>query len=174
MLLPASARAVVLVEGESDAAAVSALAARRGRALDDVPVVAMGGGTGALPYLREVAARGLPAGVLCDESEERHVRRAAGLAGVNPCVAVCRADLEDELIRSLGVAAVEEVLSVAGELGRFRTLQHQPAQAGRPVEAQLRRWFGSGSGRKARYAPLLVAALDLDRAPAPLDAVLAV
>lgn len=134
----------------------------------------MGGGTGALPYLRQGTARGLPVAVLCDEAEERHVRRAAGLAGADPSVAVCRADLEDELIRALGAAAVEEVLSAAGELGRFRTLQHQPAQAGRPVEAQLRRWFGSGSGRKARYAPLLVAALDLDRVPDPLDAVLAV
>ena len=37
----------------------------------------------------------------------------------------------------------------------------------------LRRFLGSQSGRKARYAALFVEALDLDAVPDPLTAVLA-
>ena len=44
---------------------------------------------------------------------------------------VCVADLEEELIRSLGTAAVEQVVDAQGELGSFRTFQKQPAQQGR-------------------------------------------
>jgi hypothetical protein len=47
-----------------------------------------------------------------------------------------------------------------------------PAQRGWTRVALLRRFFG-GSGRKARYAALLVEELDLDAMPAPLTAVLA-
>jgi hypothetical protein len=86
---------------------------------------------------------------------------------------VCDADLEDELIRSLGAGSVERIIDAQGELGSFRILQKQPAQQGRTIEAQLRRFMGTRSGRKARYAPVLVDALDLDRAPRPLDRVLA-
>jgi hypothetical protein len=38
---------------------------------------------------------------------------------------------------------------------------------------QLRRFMGSGSGRKIRYSGRLVEALDLDRVPRPLDMLLA-
>ena len=61
---------------------------------------------------------------------------------------VCDVDLEDELIRALGTAAVEAIVDAQGELGTFRTFQHQPAQRGRPAEAQLRRFMGTASGRK--------------------------
>ena len=86
---------------------------------------------------------------------------------------VCVADLEDELIRALGAAAVEEVIAGQGELASFRTFQKQPAWQGRAVEEQLRRFFGTHKGRKIRSAPLLVGALDLSRVPRPLDGVLA-
>jgi hypothetical protein len=85
---------------------------------------------------------------------------------------VCDPDLEAELIRALGADAVLEVAEAQGDLGAFRTLQKQAAWQGRPVEAQLRRWLGSGGRRKIRYARLLVDALDLDRVPRPLDRVL--
>ena len=55
---------------------------------------------------------------------------------------------------------------------RLSPLQKQTAQQGRPVDAQLRRFMGSKSGRKMRYARLLVEALDLSDVPRPLDAVL--
>jgi hypothetical protein len=86
---------------------------------------------------------------------------------------VCVEDLEDELIRSLGAASVEQVVDRQGELGSFRTLQRQPAQRGRTTEEQLRRFMGTRGGRKIEYARLLVDALDLTQVPRPLDRVLA-
>jgi hypothetical protein len=82
-------------------------------------------------------------------------------------------DLEDELIRALGVAGVERVLAAENDLARFRAFQNQPAQRGRAVERQLRRFMGTISGRKARYARALVFALDSHRIPRPLDHLLA-
>ena len=80
--------------------------------------------------------------------------------------------LEDELIRSLGAVAVERVIADQGELESFRTFQRQPAWRARTHEEQLRRFFGTFSGRKIRSAPLLVDALDLSRVPMPLDRLL--
>ena len=60
-----------------------------------------------------------------------------------------------------------------GELGSLRRFQRQPAQRSRPIEAQLRRFLGTRSGRKLKYARLLVQALDLGRVPEPHDWVLA-
>jgi hypothetical protein len=68
---------------------------------------------------------------------------------------------------------VERVLETLADLEPFRTFQKQPEWRGRPSEAQLRRFLGAGSGRKARAAPLLVDALDLARVPQPLDRLLA-
>jgi hypothetical protein len=86
---------------------------------------------------------------------------------------VCVADLEDELIRSLGTAAVEQVIEAKGELGLFRSFQKQRAWQGRGHEQQLRRFLGTQGGRKIESAALLVEALDLTRVPRPLDRVLA-
>ena len=58
---------------------------------------------------------------------------------------VCVADLEDELIRSLGAAAVERVVDAQGDLRSFRTLQKQAAWQERSTEEQLRRFLGSGA-----------------------------
>ncbi len=82
-------------------------------------------------------------------------------------------DLEDELIRALGPAAVQQIVDAEGEQRSLRTFRRQPAHRSRPVEAQLRRFMGTRQGRKIRYASLLVEALDLARVPRPLDAVLA-
>jgi hypothetical protein len=51
---------------------------------------------------------------------------------------VCVADLEDELIRSLGAARVEQVIDAHGDLGPFRTFHKQPAQRRRTTQEQLR------------------------------------
>jgi hypothetical protein len=173
---------VVLVEGDSDRAALLALAARRGRdlAAEGVVVLAMGGVTNVGRFLAE-RPTAVVAG-LCDAGEEPHVRRQLERAGRGSPrsradterlgFSVCDADLEDELIRALGPAAVERVVEELGELGTLRTFQGQPAQRGRPAVAQLRRFMGTRAGRKLRYATALVDALDLDRVPRPLDAVL--
>jgi hypothetical protein len=82
---------------------------------------------------------------------------------------VCDADLENELVRALGVSAVERIIESEGELGSFRTFQKQLAKRELPLEEQLWRFMWN---RKIRYAPLLVNALDLGRVPRPLDGVL--
>jgi hypothetical protein len=120
---------------------------------------------------------------LCDAREEGDFRRGLERAGLGSDLSradmealgfyVCVADLEDELIRRLGVAAVERVVGAQGELGSFRTLQKQPAQRGRGSQEQLRRFMGTRGGRKVRYARLLVEALDPASVPRPLDRVLA-
>jgi hypothetical protein len=179
-------RIVVLVEGESDAAALVTLAGRLGRELDaeGVLVEPIGGATS---IGRAVATWG-PGGAgarlagLCDVGEVRHYARALERAGLGRDLdadglerlgfGVCRADLEDELIRALGVPAVIGVLASEGELRAFRTLQRQPAQQGRPVDQQLRRFMGTRSGRKASAARAMAGALDLAHVPAPLRVVL--
>ncbi len=180
-------RAVVLVEGISDQLALEALAARRGFTLDaeGIAIVPMGGATTIGRFLHVFGPHGSDVKLagLCDAAEEGDFRRGLERAGLGSRLGraemealgfyVCVADLEDELIRSLGVAAVEAVVDAQGELGTFRTFQKQPAQRGRSHEAQLRRFMGTRSGRKIRCAPLLVDALDLTKVPRPLDGVLA-
>ncbi len=86
---------------------------------------------------------------------------------------VCVADLEDELIRAVGAAGVEEVVAAEGDLETFRHFQRQPAWRGRPVDAQLRRWLQASDRRNKRYPPLLVEALEPHELPQPLAGVLA-
>ena len=173
--------AVVLVEGVSDQRAVEALAVRRGRdlAAECVAVVPIGGAGNIRRFLAELVPNGVRVAGLCDAGQADDFRAAVAEAGLGSDLEeagffVCDADLEDELIRSLGAARVEDIVEAEGELGRFRTFQNQPAQRARSVEAQLRRFMGTRGGRKIQYAPALVAALDLTRVPPPLDAVLRV
>ena len=180
-------RAVVLVEGISDQHAVEALAERRGRNLDaeGISVVPIGGAQAIGRFLHRFGPQGLDVRLagLCDAAEEDDFRRGLERAGLGSDFTradmerlgfyVCAADLEDELIRALGIAAVEQVVDAQGDLGSFRTLQKQPAWQGRPKEEQLRRFMGSGGRRKIRYACFLVEALDLSQVPRPLDQVLA-
>jgi hypothetical protein len=163
---------VVLVEGLSDQLAVEALAARRGRdlAAEGVAVVAIGGAGNIRRFLESLVPQGVRIAGLCDAGEVREFRRA-GLGSAE--LFVCDADLEDELIRSLGAAVVEQIIEAQRELGRLRTFQQQPAQRARSIEAQLHRFMGTRGGRKIQYAPVLAGALDLARVPPPLDGVLA-
>jgi hypothetical protein len=179
-------RAVVLVEGVSDQAAVEALAARQGRDLgaEDVAVVPIGGAQAIGRFVEHYGPRGLGLRLagLCDAAEERDFQRALERAGLGVRLTrsdmeqlgfyVCDADLEEELIRALGARAVEGVLAANGDLNPFRTFQQQPAWRGRPAERQLRRFMGSADSRKIRYARLLVEALPLDQVPRPLVQVL--
>jgi hypothetical protein len=182
----AAAEAVVLVEGISDQIAVETLAARHGRDLDGerVVVVPIGGAHAFTRYLTQFgpAGAGLRLAGLCDIGEENVVRRGLVNAGIgSPGTRadmerlgfyVCVEDLEDELIRAIGTAQVEELIDSQGDLGSFRSLQRQPEWRGQPAGEQLRRFLGSGARRKLRYARLLVGAVDLDRLPHPLEAVI--
>ncbi len=179
--------AVVLVEGASDQAALHALATRRGRNLtaENIAVVGLGGATNIAKALARFGprGRGLRLAGFCDAGEEGSFRRGLERAGLGSGLTraamealgffVCVADLEDELIRALGTATVEQVVAAQGEMGSFRTFQKQPAQLHVPHAAQLRRFLGTRSGRKIRYGRLLVEALDLTAVPRPLNGVLA-
>jgi Overcoming lysogenization defect protein-like, TOPRIM domain len=176
--------AVILVEGVSDGLALEALAVRKGRDLraEGVSVVAIGGAQAIGRFVERFHPQARLAG-LCDAAEERHFRRALERAGLGSDLDrrgmealgfyVCERDLEDELIRALGVPAVEEVIAARNELGLFRSFQQQPAWRGREPREQLRRFIGTYSGRKIQTGAMLVNALDLDRVPRPLDGVLA-
>jgi hypothetical protein len=177
-------RTVVLVEGVSDQLALQALAERRGRNLDaeDVALVPIGGAQAIGRFLEQLGPRGLDVRLagLCDVAQESHFRRGLERAGFGSGLTradmerlgfyVCSADLEDELIRSVGADRVLEVIAAEGELGSFRTFQKQPAKREQTHEEQL---WGFMWNRKLRYATLLVHALDLTRVPRPLDRVLA-
>jgi hypothetical protein len=180
-------RAVVLVEGVSDRVALEAIARRRGRdlAAEGIAVVVIGGAQAIGRFLERFGPRGLDVRLagLCDAGEEREFRRGLERAGLGTGLTraemeglgfyVCVADLEDELIRALGVEAVERIVDANGELASFRTLQKQPAWRDRPRHEQLRRFMGSGGRRKIRYARFLVDALEPAQLPRPLDRVLA-
>jgi hypothetical protein len=180
-------RRVLVVEGDSDAGALEVLAARLGRRLagEGVAVVPLGGATNLGNVLRGLARSHADAPVagLCDADQEAVFRRQLEAAGLGEDLDraglerlgffVCTADLEDELIRALGTGGVRDVIAAQGERAAFDTFRAQPAQRGRAVDAQLRRFIGTRSGRKLRYGRAMVEALDPGRVPRPLAAVLA-
>jgi hypothetical protein len=179
-------RAVVLVEGNSDRVALQTLARRRGRdlAAEGIEVVAMGGITNTRAFASRFGPCGLdvPLVGLYDAGEEAKLRQGLAAAGLGAAgepdglsrlgFYKCSADLEDELIRALGVERVEAVIESAGETRSLRLLAGMPAQRGWTRAAVLRRFLGVRSGRKARYAALLVEAFEPGHAPEPLSAVL--
>jgi len=181
---PSAARAVVFVEGISDERALDALAARMGVdfAAAGVEIVQIGGATNIWRYLELYRTRrpDVVVGGLCDANQEHAFRRALEQFGFGSNLSraemesigffVCEEDLEDELIRSLGVERVLEIIAAEREMQAFRTYQKQPAHSARPLEDQV---HGFMWNRKFRYASLLVDALDLHRVPRPLAGVLA-
>ncbi|GAA3640095.1 hypothetical protein GCM10022223_69120 [Kineosporia mesophila] len=192
------AAAVVLVEGESDRGAVEATARRTGLDLvaRRVLVVSMGGASGIAHFVGRLGppGLGLPLAGLYDEAEIGYVRRGLERVGWFPRYRgsrqdlfedgparadlaargfhACVTDLEDELIRALGVDAVLEVVRAEGEMARFETFAHQPDHRREPVEAQLHRFLGTRSGRKIYYPPRLLEALPTGAEPACLVGVL--
>jgi hypothetical protein len=177
-------RTVVLVEGPSDQRAFEALAERRGLDLDalEVSIVPIGGAQAIGAFLERYGPRGSGARMagLCDAPEERHFRRALERAGLGADLTregmealgffVCEVNLEHELVRALGVDAVERIVEAQGELRSFRSYQRQPAHRGETVENQL---WGFMWNRKIRYATLLAEALAPGQAPRPLELLLA-
>ena len=174
------------MEGNSDRAALQALAERGGRdlAAEGIEVVAMGGITNTRVFASRYGPRGLGVQLagLYDAPEAAQLRRGLAAAGLTVALEPdgperlgfygCSTDLEDELVRALGAEAVEAVIERAGETNSLRLLAGMPAQRDWTREAVLRRFLTSQSGRKARYAALLVDALEPDRVPEPLAAVL--
>ena len=182
-----NAVAVVLVEGISDQIALQTAAVGHGRDLDAerIVILPIGGAHAIGRFLTTLGPGGSRVRLagLCDLQEEEIFRRALVETRVgSPRTRadmerlgfyVCVKDLEDELIRAVGRAGVEALFDSQGDLRSYRSLQRQPAWRGREPEAQMRRFLGSGSRRKLRYARLLVeAAVGLDTVPRPLEALL--
>ncbi|MDE3720388.1 ATP-dependent endonuclease [Nocardiopsis sp. N85] len=163
----------ILVEGESDRAALVTLAERLGvdPAARGAVIVPMGGATNISRFVSRLGPRGAGARLvgLCDAGEERHFDRAFAQAGLGRDFHVCVADLEDELIRALGVAGVERVIAGQGRERSLWTYRRQPAHRSRPADRQL---HGFMSNEKERYARAMARALDPDRVPEPLAAIL--
>ncbi|KRB73852.1 hypothetical protein ASE01_17705 [Nocardioides sp. Root190] len=176
-------RRIVLVEGESDRVALETLAARTGRdlATEGAEIVVMGGVTNVRRYATTYGPRGqgLEVEGLYDSPDESIIRRGlvdAGLDVPEDLALIgfhgCEPDLEHELIRALGTDVVEQVIAAEGETRSLDLLLQMPAQRGWTRVEVLHRFIGARSGRKARYARLLVEALGEGCAPPPLRAVL--
>jgi len=172
----------ILLEGRSDRAAVEAFVARRGLDLDTAgaAVVLMGGAGGAYRAVADALAAGADVCGLYDVGELGFVSRALvrhGLATTGDRAELaalgfhaCERDLEDELIRALGVEAALGVVEREGDLGRFRTFSGQPEWRDRALVDRLHRFCGTTSGRKERYGRALAAATASE--PPPIAALL--
>lgn len=171
-------RTAVLLEGPSDVAAVETLAADRGRDLasEGVCVLAMGGAMSIGRYAALLGPPGLGLRLvgLCDEAEKPFYDRGFDRAHASRAgLFVCTADLEDELVRALGVPRIEEIIHTEGDLRAWQTFVRQPAQQDRLPPQRMRRFLGTKKGRKIRYAHLLTKALTPTRVPTPLTSLLA-
>jgi hypothetical protein len=145
----------------------------------------MGGATNLVRFLDHFGPSGVNVRVagLCDLAEAAFFGRTLARRGITERADqasmasagffVCVRDLEDELIRAVGPHGVEAIVMQEGELGSLRRLQQMPFHRGRAVDEQLHRFMGVRSGRKYRYAPLLVDALDRAELPRPLHSLLA-
>lgn len=158
----------VLVEGESDRQAVLAAASAEGRDLADegILVVAMGGATNIERAVRTYGPTGrdLDLVELCDEPERHFFERYLDTDDIF----VCSNDLEDELIRAMGLDEMVAFIEDQGELKPFRTVQKQPAQRDRTLAQHVHRYCGIRAGRKVRYAEAMAAQVAPDRTPPPL------
>jgi hypothetical protein len=178
---PRDVRTLILVEGESDAAAVRTLAGRMDFDLDSNHVELFpAAGVTNFPRVLAGFVHANPGADFCgmyDVADERYVRRA--LATANIPIAkreslesfgffACVEDLEDELIRALGTEAVEDVLEAQDEIRSFRRFQAMPEHRRSSRHDQLRRFLGTRATRKIRCAQSLVEVLDFARMPRPL------
>lgn len=176
-------RKVVLLEGVSDIAALTAVAETRGIDLHRIELIDLGGVTNVRRELIQLhrGAAELEVLGLCDAPEVRFVAQALNEIGrpvrdASDLAAygffICQADLEEELIRSLGT---ERAMAVVEDLrldAKLAILRQQPAWQDRPLAEQLHRFCGVASGRKELLAGALAAALEPDDVPAPLHALI--
>ncbi|WP_226963778.1 hypothetical protein [Nostocoides sp. F2B08] len=176
---------VVLLEGRSDIAAVRAAADVAEVDLSDVRLVDLGGITNIRSHLvaltHEACGGEGPDAEhvlgMCDVGETRFVESALESTGhwvrdasdlPSAGFFVCVEDLEDELLRALGIPRVLGVLDRLGLRGKLDALAQQPAWRDRPLHEQLHRFAGVASGRKELLAAELTAELTPDELPEPL------
>lgn len=183
----ASARTVVLVEGESDRQAIETLARRMGRDFEGegVVTVAIAGATNIGTFLGILGPGGHDVALagLCDEAEEPIFGLALEKAGLGQIITradletlgffVCVRDLEEEMIRALGVEKTLALVETQGLERPWSSFVNQPAQRGRRPEDQLHRFLGTKSGRKIEFGGLLAGTVALEVVPEPLRRLLA-
>jgi predicted ATPase len=179
------ARAVVLVEGQSDKYALEAIAAKKSRNLDadGVTIVAMRGAGGISTFLTLLGPSGLKLKLagLCDAQEESkwaealeshgmgHKLTRAAMATIG--FQVCDADLEEVLIAALGEPATLAIIDAQGDTPAFTSFVQQPTHKTKTVRQQLHD-FLHARGRNITYAPLIVDAIDSAHLPAALENVI--
>jgi hypothetical protein len=73
-------------------------------------------------------------------------------------------------VEVLADADLRAVIAVEGALASLQRLRRQPAQRNRTLDDQVHRFLGVRCGRKARYAWSLTRALEPERVPRPLRA----
>ena len=170
---------VVLVEGESDLAAMEVLLRRRGL-VSGVVLRDMGGVTNVRTHLRDALADDATRRVigLCDAREWRYVRagaRRARRAGHDHAADMaafgfhaCDPDLEGELIGALGPEQARAVLRRLDLGPAFEMFGRQQAWRDRPLAEQLHRFAGTVSGRKTLVARAMAEAVADESLPAPM------
>lgn len=167
----------ILVEGESDKAAVTSLAPRFGvdLAAEDIAVTVIGGAGNFSRAIGEATALGHRVGGLYDEAEERFVagalNRQEGEDLTRQGFFACRPDLELELVRALGAVEVTALLERRGDLKTFRNFQDQAAHRDFEAVEQLRRYISASGARKALYAALMAEAVPFEAVPEPLEGI---
>ncbi|WP_166139809.1 TOPRIM nucleotidyl transferase/hydrolase domain-containing protein [Nocardioides ochotonae] len=165
----------ILVEGESDRAAVVSLAPRLGVDLEaeQITVTVIGGAGNFGRAIPDAVAQGHRVGGLYDEAEERFVagalNRQEGEDLTRQGFFACRPDLELELVRAIGAVEMTPLLEAHGDLATFRNFQDQPKYREADVLEQLRRFIGANGARKAKYAALMAEAVDFGSVPEPLE-----
>jgi hypothetical protein len=178
----AAVRAIVLVEGVTDALALTLSAQRLGRDLEaeGVSVVPINGAHAISTYLRRMVSEGQHAQLagLYDEGEQEVIRAALERAGHGPNLDraglesagffACSADLEDELIRAAGEDVLSRLIELEGDAQPWHTFQRQQAWQGRPFDQQFRRFIRSVSERNSRYIRAIVPTIDPSKIPRPL------
>jgi len=144
-----------------------------------VSIIPLDGGDTIGTFLRLLGRNGFQVRLLglCDQDHASAWRarlEEAGYGSVPDQAAMeslgfftCIQDLEDELIRALGVDSVKAAIDSEGDTQAWRLFCRQPAQRGKAVEVRLRSFLGTRD-RKIRYAPTLVERLDLQRTPRAL------
>lgn len=175
------ARTVVLVEGPSDYLAVRAAARAINMDLDarGVAVVSLQGAGLLATYLSLLGPSGLDLRVcgLCDADTEGDWQAKLTAAGMNASdrasmnahgFFVCDVDLEDELVRALGDAAVQEIIEQEGETAKFTAFANQPSNRTMSLNEQL---VAFARSNKTRWSPRLAADLGAASMPEPLQGV---
>ena len=136
--------------------------------------MSLGGATGIRRFVDLLGPHGLEVGVAaCSIGGQAFFERALARAGLGlEAFLVCDPDLEGELIRALGVAAVEDVIELEGERP-VRTISPPAARAEGAHDEQRLHGFMDARRPQGAVRPRFVDALDLDRVPKPLDDLLA-